>query len=71
MRPLWILLISLSLTTAAAAEPGNADRGARDFRACAACHSLQLERNMTGPSLANLFGRKAGSLTSFTVIRPR
>ena len=43
----------LALCTAAAlgaeADPG---QGARVFRACAACHSLEANRNMTGPSLA-------------------
>jgi cytochrome c len=47
------------------AQQGNADRGQHDFRACAPCHSLEPDRNMTGPSLANLWGRKAGSLPSF------
>jgi cytochrome c len=32
---------------------------------CAACHSLEPDRNMTGPSLYGLWGRKSGSLTSF------
>jgi cytochrome c len=47
------------------AEQGNADRGQRDFGACAPCHSLEPDRNMTGPSLASLWGRKAGGLSSF------
>lgn len=49
----------------ARAETGDASRGQQDFRACAPCHSLEPDRNMTGPSLANLWGRKAGSLPSF------
>ena len=28
--------------------------GARAFRACAACHSVEANRNMTGPSLADI-----------------
>jgi cytochrome c len=48
-----------------AAEEGDADTGARAFRACAACHSLELDRNMTGPSLAGVANRKAGDLASF------
>lgn len=47
------------------AQQGNAVRGERNFRACAACHSLERDRNMTGPSLADLWGRKAGTLPSF------
>src|SRR5262249_30660311 len=38
----------------------------RVFRACAACHSLEANRNMTGPSLAGVWNRKAGGLASFT-----
>jgi len=39
--------------------------GARAFRACAACHSVEANRNMTGPSLADIWDRKAGSVSSF------
>jgi cytochrome c len=45
-------------------------RGQRVFAACAACHSLQPDKNMTGPSLANLWNRKAGSLPSFSRYSP-
>jgi len=66
MRKLIIATVvtfaSLSSTLAA---PGDASRGQQDFRACAPCHSLEPDRNMTGPSLAKLWGRKVGSLPSF------
>jgi len=45
---------------------GNPSRGQRVFGACAACHSLQPGQNMTGPSLADLWSRKAGSVASFS-----
>jgi cytochrome c len=48
-----------------AADEGDASAGARTFRACAACHSLEPDRNMTGPSLAGIANRKSGSLASF------
>src|SRR5260221_14311798 len=51
--------------TAVAAQQGDSAQGARDFRACAPCHSLAPNRNMTGPSLAGIFDRKAGMLDSF------
>jgi cytochrome c len=60
-----IALSAIALSSPVAAEPGDAARGQRDFRVCAPCHSLEPDRNMTGPSLAGLFGRKAGSLPSF------
>src|SRR3954447_1553852 len=47
-------------------DDGDAALGARAFRACAACHSLEANRNMTGPSLANIWNREAGSLSSFS-----
>jgi cytochrome c len=52
------------------APPGDAQRGAPLFRACAACHSLAAEHNMTGPSLAGVWGRKAGGLESFQRYSP-
>jgi cytochrome c len=60
-----IALATLALLSPALAQQGDASRGQQDFRACAPCHSLEPDRNMTGPSLANLWGRKAGGLASF------
>lgn len=59
-----VFAMSVSLSPAAA-QHGDATRGQRDFRVCAPCHSLEPDRNMTGPSLADLWGRKAGELSSF------
>jgi len=58
-------LALLALTAQASAAEGNPARGQCLFGACAACHSLQPDKNMTGPSLANVWNRKAGSLPSF------
>jgi cytochrome c len=60
-----IALATMALVAPALAQQGNATRGQRDFQACAPCHSLEPDRNMTGPSLAGLWGRKAGGLSSF------
>lgn len=64
------LAIGIQLSPPAAAERGNAARGERVYRACVACHSLEPNRNMTGPSLAELWNRKAGSLASFPRYSP-
>jgi cytochrome c len=56
----------LTLGAQALAANGNPTQGQRVFGACAACHSLQPDQNMTGPSLAHLWDRKAGSLASFS-----
>ena len=58
-------LATIAFLSPAFAQLGDAARGQQDFRACTPCHSLEPDRNMTGPSLANLWGRKAGSLPSF------
>src|SRR3979411_2505620 len=58
-------LVTIAFLPPALAKLGDAARGQQDFRACAPCHSLESDRNMTGPSLADLWGRKAGSLPSF------
>lgn len=59
-----IMLLAFLLSTSALAA-GDAQRGARVFQACAACHSLEPGRNLTGPSLSGILGRKAASLESF------
>jgi cytochrome c len=60
-----VALVTFASLSSALAEQGDAARGRQDFRACAPCHSPEPDRNMTGPSLANLWGRKAGGLSSF------
>lgn len=75
--PLWrslLLVATMGCLTAASgvAQPlaGDAQRGAQLYRSCAACHSLEPDRNMTGPSLAGVMGRKVGSLQSFMRYSP-
>ena len=64
------VLGTLSFGMTAAFSEGNPTRGQRVFGPCAMCHSLQPDQNMTGPSLAGLWNRKAGSLRSFTRYSP-
>lgn len=64
-RSAIIAMVIFASLSSAVAAPGVAARGEHDFRACAPCHSIEPDRNMTGPSLADLWGRKAGSLPSF------
>jgi cytochrome c len=56
--------VSTLLFSTVAVE-GNASDGKRVFATCAACHSLEPGRHMTGPSLAELWNRKAGGLANF------
>ena len=60
----------LSLGTQTLAAEGNPTRGQQVFGVCAGCHSLQPGQNMTGPSLADLWGRKAGALPNFDRYSP-
>jgi cytochrome c len=71
----YILLLVAVLSVSAEPSPsraaeGNPGRGQRAFNACAACHSLEPNRNMTGPSLSELWNRKAGGLASFSRYSP-
>src|SRR5262249_10895567 len=69
VKPIYAIVVAAFLQflfgAPVAFSEGNAARAQRAFGACAACHSLQPDQNMTGPSLAGLWNRKAGSLTSF------
>ena len=66
MRRFATVSILLLLISPALSADGDANQGARSFRACAACHSLESNRNMTGPSLAGVWHRKAGTEPGFT-----
>jgi cytochrome c len=64
--PLMILVLLLSivgLRTVKAADPA---AGQAVFRAqCSICHSVQAGRNMIGPSLFGVVGRKTGAEAGF------
>jgi cytochrome c len=67
---LSLALVAILAAAAARAEEGAIAQGGKLFGACAACHSLAPDRNMTGPSLAGVWGRKAGGLKSFERYSP-
>ena len=63
--PLSGLLAALPVA-AALAQAGDPDRGARVFaQQCAACHSVEPRRHLTGPSLDGVWHRKAGTAPGF------
>ena len=64
-RVLAALCAPALLGAGAAGAAGDAARGANAFRACVACHSLEPGVHRTGPSLAGVWGRRAGSLEDF------
>ena len=58
--------IALATTLVNAVQGADASSGKMVFEKCAACHSLAPGEIKTGPSLAGLIGRKAGSLDDFS-----
>lgn len=56
--------VAVALNTAAFAD-GDAAKGEKVFAKCKACHSLEAGQNKVGPSLAGVFGRKAGTVEGF------
>jgi cytochrome c len=65
-----VVLLTLLVAAPQSFAAGNPAQGQRVFGACAACHSLQPDQSMTGPSLAGLWNRKAGTLASFSRYSP-
>ena len=65
-----LAILTLCLGASQTHAAGNLAQGQRLFGTCAACHSLQPDQSMTGPSLAGLWNRKAGSLDSFSRYSP-
>jgi cytochrome c len=57
--------VLLLATTAEGRAAGDPEAGAQAFRTCAACHALEPGVHRTGPSLAGVFGRKAGTAEGF------
>jgi cytochrome c len=58
------LFITLLLAGAAHAD-GDVARGEVRFQDCAACHKLDAGANNVGPSLHDIFARKAGELADY------
>ena len=61
MKAGWFLLVLAPAALAA----GDAKRGAQLFGQCMACHSVEEGEHMTGPSLAHVWHRKAGTVEGF------
>jgi cytochrome c len=66
-RTRWLPMIGVLMVAMAhrADAAGDPEAGAEVFRTCAACHTLEPSAHRTGPSLAGVFGRKAGTAEGF------
>ena len=56
---------ALLATAGAVHADGDADRGAKRFEECAACHTIDRNASSVGPSLYGVFERQAGQLVDF------
>ena len=63
---LWGITMMVPFALIAQAQGvGDAQRGTQVFAQCKICHSFEAGKNMVGPSLHGLIGRKAGSAPGF------
>jgi cytochrome c len=66
VQPLAALAVPmLAVAVHASAAGGDATRGAQAFHVCTPCHSTAPGVQMTGPSLANVWGHEAASVPGF------
>jgi len=64
--PVAFFALTLSIvSTGPAVAAGDPIRGARLFNTCASCHTVRPGEHLTGPSLAGIWGRKAGEVPGF------
>jgi cytochrome c len=62
---LTLIAVLIVATTRQGGAAGDAEAGAQAFQTCAACHTLEPGVHRTGPSLAEVFGREAGTAEGF------
>lgn len=60
-----LALAAVALPLRFARAEGDSAHGAQVFQVCAACHSTRPGENLTGPSLAGVWGREAGTAPGF------
>ena len=64
------LMVAMVAAFAMDARAADAAHGKQLYEQCAACHSLKAGEQLLGPSLAGVFGRKAGALDDFRYSPP-
>ena len=66
IRALGLAMAFIVGTAGAAMAAGDVDKGAKLFKRCKACHTLEEDgKNKVGPNLFGIFGREAGTLEGF------
>ena len=64
-RQTTILPLALLLLMPRPGETADSAAGQAIFNRCKICHALEAGKNMVGPSLHGIFGRKAGTVDNF------
>ncbi len=63
---LGLAMVLIVCTAGAAMAAGDVDNGAKLYKRCKACHTLdEGGKNKVGPNLFGMFGRQAGTLEGF------
>ena len=66
IRPLSLLALSLILAAPTLAHAQDATAGEKVFKSqCSICHAVAAGKNMVGPSMSGIVGRKAGTVAGF------
>jgi cytochrome c len=60
------MALTVALGAGSALADGDAAKGEKVFRKCKGCHTVEPGKHRTGPSLAGVVGRKAGTAEGFT-----
>ena len=64
-RAIVAVALGMALVSAGPVLAADIKAGEKVFKKCKACHYANREKHKTGPHLANLIGRKAGSLEDY------
>ncbi len=70
MKRKWAFLATFTMLMAAphlalATDEGDPVKGKKYFKKCKACHQVDKEKNVLGPHLVNIIGRKAGVIEGY------
>jgi cytochrome c len=67
MKTISAIIVSLAviLASGSASAAGDVKKGKKVFNKCKACHSLAKGKKRIGPSLYEVFGKKAGTSPKF------
>lgn len=72
MRNPFLVLAISTLLPALSVQAADANRGAREFNKCVACHTIEtpdgraiVKGGLTGPNLYGVIGRRAGTAPGF------